>query len=60
SCTEKDGIWRFLVDYLQLNKITKKDVCFPPRLKVTLECLNDAEFFSSSMNLSNWVTGKPK
>ncbi|GFX09061.1 retrovirus-related Pol polyprotein from transposon 297 [Trichonephila clavipes] len=43
----KDGSWRFCVDYRKLNSVTKKDVYALPRIDDTLDCLKGAKFFSS-------------
>jgi len=44
---KKDGTWRFCVDYRRLNKVTKKDVYPLPRIDDALDCIKDAQFFSS-------------
>ncbi|UYV70481.1 K02A2.6-like, partial [Cordylochernes scorpioides] len=43
----KNGSWRFCVDYRHLNKITKKDVYPLPRIDDTLDCLRGASYYSS-------------
>ncbi|UYV79636.1 K02A2.6-like, partial [Cordylochernes scorpioides] len=43
----KDGSWRFCVDYRRLNRITKKDVYPIPRTDDVLDSLTGAKFYSS-------------
>ena len=42
---KKDGGNRFVVDYRQLNSITRKDSYPLPRIDDTLDCLGGASFF---------------
>ncbi|UYV66767.1 K02A2.6-like, partial [Cordylochernes scorpioides] len=48
----KDGTWRFCVDYPRLNKITRKDVYPLPRIDYTLDSLRGASI-SSTMDLKS-------
>ena len=43
----KDGSWRYCVDYRRLNIVTKKDVYPLPRIDDALDNLPGSEYFSS-------------
>ncbi|XP_064460357.1 uncharacterized protein LOC135370518 [Ornithodoros turicata] len=51
---EKDGTWRFCIDFRKLNKITKKDVYPLPRIDDLLVCLNGSEYFSLDLRSGYW------
>ncbi|UYV81533.1 hypothetical protein LAZ67_20001464 [Cordylochernes scorpioides] len=52
----KDGSWRFCVDYRKLNRVTKKDVYPIPRTDYVLDSLTGAKFYSSMDLRTDFVT----
>lgn len=44
---EKDGSWRFCVDYRCLNAVTKKDIYPLPQIDDAIDCLHSASYSST-------------
>ena len=44
---EKDGAWRFCVDYRKLNSVTQRDIYPIPRIDDSLDALGGSQWFTT-------------